>query len=62
MLRERSKNFLALHVILGGAVLGISLAIVGLILNFTNIFQPLEAVVGLFKLDQGQKLSKLFCH
>jgi hypothetical protein len=52
MLRERSKNFLAMHVILGGAVLGISLAIVGLLLNFTNLFQPLENFVGLFKMDQ----------
>jgi hypothetical protein len=52
MLRERSKNFLAMHVILGGGLLGITLAIVGLLLNFTNIFEPLEDFVGLFKLDQ----------
>ena len=52
MLRERSKNFLAMHVILGGAIPGISLAIVGLVLNFTNLFHPLEAYIGLFRLNQ----------
>ena len=42
MLRDRSKNYLGLHVIVGGAVLGISMAILGMLIGFTNIFQPLE--------------------
>ena len=29
MLRDRSRNYLAMHLILGGAILGISLAILG---------------------------------
>ena len=41
VLRERSKNYLGLHVILGGAVLGISLAILGLLIGFTDLFEPL---------------------
>ena len=52
MLRERSKNFLALHVILGGGILGITLAIVGLLLNFTNMFEPLDNHIELFNMDQ----------
>ena len=38
----RSKNYLAMHVILGGGILGISVAIVFLLLNFTQMFVPLH--------------------
>ncbi len=43
VLRERSKNYLGLHVIVGGAILGISMAILGLLIGFTHIFEPLES-------------------
>ena len=43
MLRDRSKNFLAMHVILGGGILGISVAIVFLLINFTTTFDPLSS-------------------
>ena len=43
MLRERSRNYLCMHVILGGGILGISTAILGLLINFTNIFDPLSS-------------------
>ena len=42
MLRERSKNFLGLHVIVGGAILGISMAVLGLLIGFTVLFEPLS--------------------
>lgn len=42
VLRERSKNYLGLHVIVGGAILGISMAILGLLIGFTNLFKPIE--------------------
>ncbi len=42
MLRERSRHYLAMHVILGGGILGISVAIVGLLVNFTDVFDPLS--------------------
>lgn len=41
MLRERSKNYLGLHVIVGGALLGISMAILGLLIGFGDFFEPL---------------------
>ncbi len=41
-LRDRSRNFLAMHVILGGGILGISSAILGLLINFTQVFDPLS--------------------
>jgi hypothetical protein len=44
MLRDRSKSFLGLHVILGGAILGISMAILGLLIGFTSLFDPLEDI------------------
>ncbi len=59
MLRERSKNFLALHVILGGGILGITLAIVGLLLNFTNIFLTFEDYIGLFTIIQVSQLKHI---
>ncbi|XP_059087411.1 uncharacterized protein LOC131883840 isoform X1 [Tigriopus californicus] len=43
ILRERSKCFLAMHAILGGGILGISLAIIYLLVNFTEVFNPLSA-------------------
>ena len=43
MLRERSKCFLAMHVILGGGIFGIGMAILVLLLNFTTVFEPLSA-------------------
>jgi hypothetical protein len=64
MLRERSKNFLAMHVILGGGILGITLAIVGLLLNFTNIFLTFEDYIGLFTIIQVSQLFEcrsVFC-
>jgi len=42
MLRERSKNYLGLHVIVGGALLGISMAVLGLLIGFGDFFEPLE--------------------
>ena len=42
MLRDRSKNYLGLHVIVGGAVLGISMSILGMLIGFTQMFHPLE--------------------
>ena len=42
MLRERSKNYLGLHVIVGGAILGISMAVLGLLIGFTILFDPLS--------------------
>ncbi len=42
MLRERSRHFLAMHLILGGGILGISVAILGLLINFTDVFDPLS--------------------
>ena len=42
MLRERSKNYLGLHVIVGGAILGISMAVLGLLIGFTVLFDPLN--------------------
>ena len=42
LLYLRSKNYLAMHVILGGGILGISVAIVFLLLNFTQMFVPLH--------------------
>ena len=42
VLRERSKNYLGLHVIVGGAILGMSMAILGLLIGFTDLFEPLE--------------------
>ena len=41
MLRDRSKNYLGLHVIVGGALLGISMAILGLLIGFGDFFEPL---------------------
>ena len=40
-LRERSKNYLGLHVIVGGALLGISMAVLGLLIGFGDFFEPL---------------------
>lgn len=45
MLRSRSKNYLVVHVILGGAILGICLAILGMFLNFTTLLEPLPVLV-----------------
>ena len=42
MLRERSKSYLGMHVILGGAILGTSLAILGLLINFTHMYSPVQ--------------------
>ena len=42
MLRERTRHYLAMHVILGGGILGISVAILGLLVNFTDVFEPLS--------------------
>ena len=41
ILRERSKRFLALHLIFGIFVLGISLVFLWLLLNFSQIYTPL---------------------
>merc|ERR1712083_832786 len=41
ILRERSKRFLALHLIFGIFVLGISLVFLWLLLNFSQLFTPL---------------------
>ena len=41
LLRERSKRFLALHLIFGIFVLGISLVFLWLLLNFSQLFTPL---------------------
>merc|ERR1712080_532308 len=50
MLRDRSRNYLIMH-LLGGAVFGISLAILGMFLNFTTAFEPLTPrVIALFGL------------
>ena len=43
MLRERSKNYLAMHIILGGGILGISVAIIFMLINFTMTFDPLSS-------------------
>lgn len=51
MLRDRSRNYLIMHLILGGAIFGISLAILGMFLNFTTAFEPLNPhVIALFGL------------
>ena len=42
VLRERSKRFLALHLIFGIFVFGISLTLVYLMLNFSKLYTPLE--------------------
>ena len=42
ILRERSKRFLALHLIFGIFVLGISLVFLWLLLNFSQIYTPLS--------------------
>jgi len=41
LLRERSKRFLALHLIFGLFVLGISLVFLWLLLNFSQLYSPL---------------------
>merc|ERR1719189_475896 len=41
ILRERSKRFLALHLIFGIFVLGISLVLVYVMLNFSQLYTPL---------------------
>ena len=42
MLRERSKNYLGLHVIVGGALLGISMAVLGFLIgNYHLLIQDL---------------------
>jgi len=43
MLRERSKNYLAMHIIVGGGILGITLAILGLLVKYSLLpfFFPL---------------------
>jgi hypothetical protein len=51
MLRDRSRNYLAMHVILGGGILGISTAIIGLLINFTTVFQDLPSWI-IFSSDQ----------
>jgi len=51
MLRDRSRNYLIMHLILGGAIFGISLAILGMFLNFTTAFEPLNPhIIALFGL------------
>ncbi|QQP54886.1 XK-related protein, partial [Caligus rogercresseyi] len=45
MLRERSKQYLAMHLILGGAILGMSIGIIAMLINFTDIFVPLESTI-----------------
>jgi len=42
ILRERSKRFLALHLIFGIFVLGISLVFLWLLLNFSQLYTPLS--------------------
>merc|ERR1712156_1314792 len=42
LLRERSKRFLALHLIFGIFVLGISLVFLWLLLNFSQLYSPLS--------------------
>merc|ERR1712186_178964 len=42
ILRERSKRFLALHLIFGIFVLGISLVFLWLLLNFSQVYTPLS--------------------
>ena len=39
-LRERTRFYLAMHVIFGGGILGICLTVVGFLLNFTSGFYP----------------------
>ena len=39
MLRDRSRNYLIMHLILGGAIFGISLAILGNIYRLIFYFQ-----------------------
>ena len=41
LLRERSKRFLALHLIFGIFVLGISLVFLWLLMNFSQLYTPL---------------------
>ncbi|XP_023331852.1 uncharacterized protein LOC111703981 isoform X2 [Eurytemora carolleeae] len=41
ILRERSKRYLALHLIFGAFVLGVSLALLWIMLNFSQIYSPL---------------------
>lgn len=51
MLRDRSRNFLAMHIILGGGILGISTAIVGLLINFTTVYGDLASWI-IFTMSQ----------
>ncbi|XP_040569183.1 uncharacterized protein [Lepeophtheirus salmonis] len=45
MLRERSRQYLAMHLILGGAILGMSIGIIAMLINFTELFVPLESYI-----------------
>ena len=41
-LRERTRFYLAMHVIFGGGILGICLTIVGFMLNFTRFYPGMD--------------------
>ena len=50
-LRDRTRFYLAMHVIFGGGILGICLAVVGFLLNFTNFYRHLSLYIA-FTLSQ----------
>jgi len=59
-LRERSRHYLAMHLILGGGVLGISCAILGLLINFTTVFEPLSEWI-IFNHQQVRLIRQCQC-